>query len=177
MMYCFFDASNCLFLFFGKEAFTSSPASCLKHITPFTISNAEHSLKTPLRPSLVIYFNANIMCLSVVHWSSFFRRAVYIYLMWTVHQSQNILVIGGMFWHGYTPYDYVFMLIESDGVWGWLGEMPVSVLNPSTSKWLFTENTNWWRDNLLKIHVQLLPFSSSLARLLTFLVLTFSGKE
>lgn len=64
MVYCFFDASTFLF-HFGKEAPTSvtSPASCLKRITPLTISNREYSLKTRLGITLVICFNTNTMCL------------------------------------------------------------------------------------------------------------------
>lgn len=61
--------------------------------------------------------------------------------------------------------------MESKGVGGWLGEMPVSALNPSTSKRLFTENTDWWGDNLSRIYMPLLSFSL----LLTFL--TFSMKK
>lgn len=60
------------------------------------------------------------------------------------------------------------MLMEREAVWGWLGEIPVSALNPST-KWLFTENTEWWRDNLSKIYVPLLSFPQS------FPLLTFFG--
>lgn len=46
--------------------------------------------------------------------------------------------------------------------------MPVSFLNPATSKWLFTENTNWWRDNLLKVRVPILFFAQSLTCLCSF---------
>lgn len=118
-------------------------------LTSLRISNE----KSHFNLTLVICFNLNWVV----------SHEVYIYLMWTAHQSWNNLVSGGVSWHACTLQMRHFTPIEGDGVWGWSGEMPVSVLNPSTSKWLFTENSGWWRANLLKMHVSLLSFSQSLA--------------
>lgn len=48
--------------------------------------------------------------------------------------------------------------MENKGIWGWLSEIPVSALNPSISKWLFTENTGWRRHNLWKKYVPIYSF-------------------
>ena len=97
------------------------------------------------------------------HWSSSWAspyEAFVCLVVYSVSKSECL----SQWWHVLAwecPRDEVFMLMESEGVWGWLGEIPVSALNPSTSKRLFTENTGWWRDNLRKIHVSLHSFSRS----------------